>query len=68
MVTTGKIGWPPDSASIDVNREDQIVFWTSRIGVSTVILRQAIRFVGPQFKDVSLFLSSGVLPEQTRFR
>ena len=68
MITTEKVGWAPDSASIDINREEQIVFWTSRLGVSNMILRQAIRFAGSKSEDVLLFLRTGRLSEQTRFR
>ena len=66
-VAETKIACPRDSTSIDVNREEQIVFWTSQLGVSAVALRQAVRLAGCKLEDVVLFLRTGRLPDQTRF-
>lgn len=58
MVTADKtIQWPEDSTCVDVNREDELVFWSKRFQVSPTMLRQTVRIVGPRFKDVCDFLS-----------
>jgi hypothetical protein len=56
--------WPEDSTRVDVNHEDELVFWTNKFHTSPLRLRQAVRLVGSRFKDVSLFLENGRLPER----
>lgn len=69
MVTSGKtISWPEDSTCVDVKREDELVFWTNKFRISPVKLRQAVRLVGPRFRDVSRFLETGRLPESVASR
>jgi hypothetical protein len=59
MVTQSKtITWPEDSTYVNVNREEELVFWSKRFRVSSGMLRQAVRSVGPKFKDVSVFLAN----------
>jgi hypothetical protein len=59
MVTGNKtITWPEDSTKVNVNREDELVFWSKRFRVSVAMVRQAVRSVGSKFKDVSAFLET----------
>lgn len=46
-----------DSTDVDVHHEEQFVYWLNRFHVSQLLLRQAVRLVGPKFQDVSAFLS-----------
>jgi hypothetical protein len=60
MVTADRktIRWPQDSTNVDVNRQDELEFWSRRLRVSQGKLKQAVRAVGPKFKDVEHHLSS----------
>lgn len=66
MVATHKPVWL-DTGRIDIKDETDLVFWTERLCVSPTMLRQAIRIVGSQLRDVSCFLHSRRLPDPSRF-
>ena len=50
--------WPQDLTYIDVNRENELEFWSKQFRVSSGKLKQAVRSVGPKFKDVKQHLKS----------
>jgi hypothetical protein len=57
MVSATKTDESADSTYVDVNHEEPLVYWTKRLQVSPLLLRQTVRIVGPRFKDVLAFLS-----------
>jgi hypothetical protein len=66
MVTASKTtAWPQDSTCVEVHRENELLYWCSRFGVSQLVLRQAVRLVGSKFRDVAVFLKTRHLPNQT---
>ena len=50
------VRWPDDSTCIEVDKPDELRFWSRRLRVSTGMLRRAVRLVGCKFKDVAEFL------------
>jgi hypothetical protein len=57
MVAGNKtIAWPQDSTYVDVNREEELEFWSKVFQVSRAMLSRAVRLVGPKYKDVSAYL------------
>lgn len=52
------VPWPQDSTRVAVDDREQVGFWTKRFRVSEAKLRQAIRSVGSNFKDVMAHLNS----------
>ncbi len=55
---TETITWPQNFTSINVNRECELQFWSKKFQVSKGKLKQAVRAVGPNFKDVKEHLDS----------
>jgi hypothetical protein len=47
---------PPYSHRIDVTREDQIEYWTNRLGVTTETLDDAVKQVGANAEKVAIYL------------
>jgi hypothetical protein len=60
MTTAGRktTSWPQDSTYVDVNRENEVEFWSKQFRVSPGKLKQTVRAVGPKFKDVEQHLKS----------
>jgi hypothetical protein len=58
MVSRGTktVQWPQDSTYVNIDREDELAFWSLRFRVSPGKLKQAVRAVGPKFKDVEAHL------------
>jgi hypothetical protein len=50
------VRWPDDSTCIEVDKPDELRFWSRRLHVSAGMLRHAVRLVGCKFKDVTEFL------------
>ncbi len=48
--------WPQDSTYVDVNRVDELQFWSRLFHVSRAMLSRTVRMVGPKYKDVSAYL------------
>ena len=57
MVSAMKTDESTDSTYVDVNHEEPLVYWTHRLQVSPLLLRQTVRLVGPKFMDVAAFLN-----------
>ncbi len=51
--------WPGASTSINVVVPADLEFWSKRFRVSIGKLKQAVRTVGPKYKDVSRYLQQG---------
>jgi hypothetical protein len=60
MATTGNptIHWPQNSTQVEVNDPSESEFWCWRFRVSAGKLKQAVRAVGSNFKDVVEHLNS----------
>jgi uncharacterized protein DUF3606 len=56
--STKTVPWPQDSTYVNVNREDELEFWSMRFHVSPGKLKQAVRTVGPKYKDVEAHLNN----------
>ena len=50
--------WPEESTDVDVNRPDELEFWSKQFRVSPGKLKQTVRAVGSKFKDVEEHLTS----------
>lgn len=55
--TADTVKWPTEGTKIDVQDPTEVTFWSWRLCVSAGKLKQAVRSVGPKFKDVSHHLS-----------
>ena len=51
--------WPGSSTPINVLVPADLEFWSKRFHVSIGKLKQAVRAVGPKYKDVSRYLRLG---------
>jgi hypothetical protein len=49
--------WPEDSTRINIAEEADVQFWSRRFRISVGKLKQAVRAVGPRFKDISHYLN-----------
>ncbi len=65
MVTADRSNAFDDLTRVDVRGEEQLLFWSRQFGVSSAMIRQAVRIVGSKFKDVALFLQSRGLPHDS---
>ncbi len=52
------IRWPADSTWVNVDQPDELEYWSMHFRVSAGKLKQAVRTVGPKFKDVAFHLDS----------
>ena len=51
--------WPGASTQVNVLVAADLEFWSTRFRVSVGKLKQAVRAVGPKYKDVSRYLRLG---------
>jgi hypothetical protein len=54
---TRTVSWPQDSTYVNVDREDELEFWALHFHVSLGKLKQAVRTVGPKYKDIAAHLN-----------
>jgi hypothetical protein len=54
--------WPEESTSVEVDRPDELKFWSKQFRVSPGKLKQTVRAVGPKFEDVEKHLRSRHCP------
>lgn len=57
---------PDDVTRVDVNRENDLLYWTKQFAISAATLRQAVRLAGSKCTDVARFVRTGTLPEYQR--
>ena len=49
--------WPLDSTVVAINDSSELSFWCNRFGKSAKEIKEAVRKVGAQFKDVNFYLN-----------
>ncbi|MDB5156160.1 MAG: hypothetical protein JWR50_867 [Mucilaginibacter sp.] len=47
----------PEKNTININKPDEVTFWTDRFDTTKVKLKAAINAVGPAVKDVEAYLN-----------
>ena len=50
--------WPQKSSQLDINHEDEVRLWAQQFRVSTGMLKQVVRAIGPKFEDIERFLTT----------